>query len=131
MHRLPSSYTLRRFRVASLLVIVMFLMIPVVLGSVLCGVQLVENQWFIIAGIACGVGILCSIVNLILSGRVRCPLCIVPPLQNRKCSRHKSARKLLGSHSLRVAYSIMFTGMFKCPYCGEPTAMEVRQRNPR
>ena len=29
---------------------------------------------------------------------------------------------------LRVALAILFKGSFRCPYCNEPTAMEVRDR---
>jgi DNA-directed RNA polymerase subunit RPC12/RpoP len=66
--------------------------------------------------------------NLLMGGRIRCPLCMVPPLQSRGCARHRTAEKTLGSYRLRVAKSILLAGSFRCPYCGEPTAMQVRQR---
>ena len=131
MHRLPSSYTLRRFRIASTLVIMLFLMIPVIIGLLVSGIYLGENRWFLWAGISTGVALVCLLVNFSLGSRLRCPLCMVPPLVNRRCSKHREAARLFGSHRLKVAQSIMFKDSFRCPYCGEPTAMEVRPGRPR
>lgn len=131
MHKLPSSHTLRRFKFAALLVLLMFVMLPVAVGFAIGGVMLEEKRWFIFAGICVGVTLLCLAVNFILSGRLRCPLCMVPPMQNRGCSKHRTATTMLGSHRLKVASSIIFKDSFRCPYCGEPTSMEVRQRGGR
>jgi hypothetical protein len=51
---------------------------------------------------------------------------MTPVLGNKDCTKHRSAKTLLGSHRLRVAVSLLCTGRFRCPYCGEPTLLEVR-----
>ena len=131
MHRLPSEYTLRRFRIASVLVLVMFLMIPTFFGFFLSGIILGGNRWFLYAWVALAVALFCMVTNFLLSGRLRCPLCIVPPLASRRCSKHRSATKLFWSHKLKVAHSIIFRNSFRCPYCGEPTVMEARRKRAR
>lgn len=131
MHRLPSHATLRRFRAASLLVILMFLSAPAALGFIFYGFIKGEHGWLAIAGGVVAAGLIFMVLNLVMSGRLRCPLCMVPVLQNRRCSKHKSAAALFGSHRLFVAQSILFKGSFRCPYCGEPTAMMVRERGRR
>ncbi len=90
-----------------------------------------NNDYLIYGVIAAASAFLCMVINFILCGRVKCPLCMMPPLQNRRCSKHRTATKLLGSHRLKVAAMILFTGHFRCPYCGEPTTMQVRQRGGR
>lgn len=129
MHRLSTHAALRRFRISSLLVVLMFLSLPVALGFLCYGFASKEHGWFSIAGMVVAAGLVSMTLNFMISGRVRCPLCMVPPLVNRGCSKHNSAEKLLGSHRLRVAQSILFKDCFRCPYCGEFTAMQVRARS--
>ena len=90
-----------------------------------------ERRWFVCAGVSVGIVLFCLAVNFALSSRLRCPLCMVPPMQNRGCSKHRTATRMLGSYRLKVATSIMFKDSFRCPYCGEPTSMQVRQRGGR
>ncbi len=131
MHRLPSKSVLRRFRVASIVVILMWMSVPVAIGLLIYGILSGEHDRLVYAAISVGVGLCGAVFNFILSGRVRCPLCMVPPLLNRSCSKHRTALTLFGSHKLRVAHSILFKDKFRCPYCGEPTAMAVRERGGR
>ncbi len=131
MHRLPSETVLRRFRIASVVVILMWLSVPAALGLLVYGVFRSEHEWLVYAGGAVGFGLACTVLNFLMSSRLKCPLCMMPPLQNRSCSKHRTALRLFGSHKLHVARSILFRDMFRCPYCGEPTAMEVRARGGR
>lgn len=131
MHRLPSELTLRRFKITSFLVFFVWFCVPVVLGLLFLGFYTAQHHWLAWAAGVAGFGILCMIICFFLSGRVKCPLCMMPPLQNRRCSRHRTSETWLGSYKLKVAQSILFKGSFRCPYCGEPTAMEVRQRSGR
>ncbi len=108
-----------------------FLLIPVFLGLLVAALVMGRNDWLAYAGIALAGCLICGLLNFMMSGRLRCPLCMVPPLLNRRCSRHRTAKKLFGSHKLRVAHSIIFKDSFRCPYCGEPTAMAVRERRMR
>ena len=127
MHRLPSHSTLSRFRIASLLVVVMFVTLPLAIGFLVYGFYFREHHWFNWAGVSLLVGGFLMIVLLIMSGKLRCPLCTMPPLQNRRCAKHRTVKRIFGSHRLKVAQSILMQDSFRCPYCGEPTAMEVRQ----
>jgi dTMP kinase len=64
------------------------------------------------------------------AGRARCPLCIGNPLAHNACVTHRKTRRLFGSYRLYVALSILLKGRFRCPYCGEPAAIEVRPKRP-
>jgi len=116
------------FRIGSLLVVLMFLSLPVALGFLCYGFASKEHVWFSIAGAVVAAGLVFVTLNFIIGGRARCPLCMVPPLVNRSCSKHRTAISILGSHGLFVAQSVLLKNSFRCPYCGEHTAMQVRQR---
>lgn len=111
--------------------LVMFLCIPATFGFLLYGIKSGDHRWLLYSAGAVAVGLFSGIVNYLMSLRLRCPLCMVPPLHNRRCSKHRSVRKVLGSHRLATALSILFKDCFRCPYCGEPTVMEIRQRGRR
>lgn len=128
MHRLPSASYLSRFRVASLLLLAKWLLIPVAIY--IFGLAIARNDPSI-AIVGGGVALLILILAIVqwtIASRTRCPLCMTPALARKSCAKHRNARRLLGSYRLRVALSILFRGYFRCPYCGEPTAMEVRVR---
>ena len=128
MHRFQNNSTLVRLRLAALLLGLKYLFIPLSIG--LLGFAFYnDNQELIM--IAVGVSamtILMMILQWILAARPRCPLCLTPVLASKTCSKHRRARRLLGSHRLRVALAILFRGQFLCAYCNEPTAMEVRSK---
>jgi len=128
MHRLPSQTAVTRFRLAS------FLLISALLSAFLClgfvGYSIYEHdKSLMITGIALLLAtVILVIFQLIVSSRARCPLCLTPALASKACSKHRNAKRLLGSYRFRVATSIITNGHFRCPYCGEPTAIEVRPR---
>ncbi len=131
MHRLPSSSTVIRFRCAAFLLCLIFLLVPTAFAILARSIFTLEQE-LAFAGLGIlGVTLAIALYQRILSARARCPLCMMPPLVRQGCAKHRSARKLFGSHRLRVAAAIVFKGSFRCPYCGEPTAMKVRQRNPQ
>ena len=72
--------------------------------------------------------ILCFIFQCILAARALCPLCRTPVLAAKACAKHRNARTFLGSHRMRVAMGILFRDSFVCPYCHEPSVLEVRQK---
>ena len=82
-------------------------LILIALGLILLTVLLVILQWLIAA-------------------RTNCPLCMTAVLANKRCMKHRNARSLCGSHRLRVSMAILFTNSFRCPYCHEPTVLELR-----
>lgn len=68
------------------------------------------------------------LLQWMVAQQTNCPLCITPVLASKACAKNRHARKVLGSHRLRVALAILFRNSFRCPYCNEPTALEVRNR---
>jgi hypothetical protein len=66
-------------------------------------------------------------IQWIVASRTGCPLCRTPVLAPRSCIKHRRARSFLGSHRLRVALAVLFRNHFRCPYCNESTALEVRE----
>ena len=47
-------------------------------------------------------------------------------LDTGACSKHRDAKKLMGSHRLRVALAIVCKNQFRCPYGNESTTLELR-----
>lgn len=129
MHRLPTTSVLRRFRMASLLIILKILGLFPAFGVLGYGVLIRDVRWISYGGVIFGLLLLLLVFNMLLTSRLRCPLCMVPPLQNRGCSKHRNVERILGSHRLKVAVSILSRGYFSCPYCGEKTVMEARVKN--
>ncbi len=128
MHRLSSYLILRRFRIVSFFLLLMFLTIPVSIGVLGYGVFSKNIDLMRLAGMIFGLGICLKMLIYIMSARVKCPLCLGATFRNLGCTRHKSAVKLLGSYQADVAVSVLFKGKFRCPYCGERTMMQVRDR---
>lgn len=93
------------------------------------GVWTRDLLWIVNSGYFFGGIILMLLFNLLLTSRLRCPLCMVSPLQNQGCSKHRNVQRIMGSHRLKVAKSILMEGYFLCPYCGEKTAIEARSKN--
>ena len=75
--------------------------------------------------------VICSILQWLTALRAKCPLCMMPTLVPKHCSKNRHAKKFLGSYRLRAANSILFKNYFRCPYCGEPTELAVRERHSR
>ncbi len=128
MHRLPSQSAVTRFRLAAYLYILFILL--VIGGFSYLGWALVENhqQHVIFAAGVIGAAMAVFIFHWITASRVRCPLCLVPSMARKNCSKNRNAKRLLGSYRLKVASSIILHNHFRCPYCNEPTVLEVRQR---
>jgi hypothetical protein len=118
-----------RFRLTALLLVLKCLMVPAI-GGLLAYSMIRSNHQLTI--IAMGIGLatlLLAIVQWMLATRTRCPLCMTPVLATKSCSKHRHARRFLGSYRLRVALAVLFRNSFHCPYCHEKSAMEVRTRH--
>lgn len=63
------------------------------------------------------------------SSLTNCPLCRSGPMSGKRCAKHRHAKTIFGSYRLVVALSVLFLRRFRCPYCGESTALEVRARD--
>ena len=129
MHRLPHEAYLFRYRIGSSLLLLKWLLVPMSLaylfGSLIFGDtnQVHAALWLIAATL----GVM--LTQWLIAARCRCPICMGTPLARKACVKHRNATRLLGSYRLRVAHSIIWKGYFRCPFCGETTAMEVRQRH--
>ena len=128
MHRLPSQQSVSRFQLLALLVIGTRLLIaaaPVLLVySLIAGDRgLTHNALWLL-----GFTVLVTVIQWLGASRARCPLCLGLPLAHNGCVKNRNAKRLLGSYRLRVACSILMAGRFRCPYCGELTAIAVRRR---
>ena len=130
MHHLRSSSDVRHFRVAAYLLIFICLLVLVATGL------LVESWWLsnfqlTMAGSCVALLSFVLVIPLLTQGyHTNCPLCWTPVLASMACSKHRDARKLMGSHRLRVALAILFKDHFRCPYCNESTALD-HSRTPR
>lgn len=128
MHRLPSSRVLLRFRTSAALLLAKWLLIPCAAGVLIHAlVWHHPSQIWLGLGLV-GLSVALGIWQRLAAAGCRCPLCLGLPLSRSGASRHWKARPLFGSYRLRVANAIIFRESFRCPYCGEPTAMEARNR---
>ena len=131
MHRLKSNSTIYRFRFAAVLLCVKYLLLPITCG-VLIHALIVGNQNLAICGVALiGLTVAVSILQWLLAARTWCPLCMTPVLARKRCVTHRHAKTIFDSHRLRVALEIVFCNTFRCPYCHEPTVLEVREKKYR
>lgn len=128
MHRLRSKSSIYRFRLAALLLCVKCVLVPASLAMLGYSLFTHSNQLALISMGLVLVAALLAILQWIAAARTGCPLCSTPVLAKKRCMKHRHARSFLGSYRLRVAISILFKNTFRCPYCHEPTVLEVRER---
>jgi hypothetical protein len=129
MHRFRSHSIIARFRIVSLLIFLKLLMIPTSLGMIFYALFENDKPLLVKGTAASGLTICVAVTQWLLAARTRCPLCLTPVLAQKACAKNRNARKLFGSYRIRVAVGVLFKGSFRCPYCNEPTAMEVRDRH--
>jgi hypothetical protein len=127
MHRFSSHHAIRRMRVTALLLVVKCALIPCA-AVVLAWAVIDSNMELAFLGLVmAGLGILVLVLQWVIAARANCPLCITPVMASKGCSLNRKAKSFLGNYQLRVALAVLFTGSFRCPYCGEPSILEVRQ----
>src|SRR5690606_38898553 len=98
------------------------------LGFITWAVMEDSRERMLVGGALGGLALCMIFGQWLVGARARCPLCLQPSLLRKSCSKHRTARRLFGSHRLMAAVSIVCRGHFRCPYCGEPTAMETRHK---
>ena len=128
MHRLRSRSAVVRFRIAALLLCARFVLYPATAGLLAYSLIITNRHLMMLAIGLAGLAVMTVLLQWIVAQRTNCPLCITPVLANRQCSKNRRARTFMGSHRLRVALAILFRNSFRCPYCNEPTVLEVRNR---
>ena len=126
MHRLRSKSAIHRFRFAAVLLCAKCVLVPFTLCLLLYSVIMNDRELiFISMGLLLLIGLV-VILQWLIAARTGCPLCLTPVLAKKGCMKHRHARSVFGSHRLRVAIAILFKNSFRCPYCNEPTVLEVR-----
>ena len=129
MHHMPSRKAVIRMRIAAALICMLYVMTPVAVIIFLVGFYQNDNRR-ILAGLALAIAtVLVLMAQWICAAQTYCPLCMTPVLMRKGCAKHRKARRFLGSYRLRVALSVLFTGRFRCTYCGEPSVLKVRERD--
>lgn len=128
MHRLPSKSAIYRLRLAALLTCSKCILTPVSAASLIYSIAIHDDGLTIISLYLILLTVLVVILHWLVGQRTQCPLCMTPVLATKNCVKHRHARTFLGSHRLRVALAVILTNSFRCPYCHEPTVLEVRER---
>lgn len=128
MHRFSNEGSVFRFRLAAVLLLAKWSLVPISITFLLYTILLDHRELVIAALGVIGLTVVVAIIQWLTSSRCRCPLCIGLPLSRTATVKNRNAQRLFGSHRLRVAHSVFFKGYFRCPYCNEPTAMEARER---
>lgn len=78
-----------------------------------------EPGWLVGAGVAGGLALMAAVVFFLEAPSVRCLGCGGTLLRVARCSKHKSAKKLLGSYTLPCTLVLAsFSKSVRCPYCG-------------
>ena len=128
MYHLRSRYAVICFKLAAWILFINWLMIPAAFITLLGAWINIDKQLAWIAISLFGASALAGVIQWGLATLARCPLCLTLPIAHRICSKHRKAKRLLGSYRLRVACSVIFTRSFRCPYCGESTAVDTVKR---
>lgn len=127
MNRLRNKRTAIRFFLTSWCVVTVWILCVavVVIGGLAAFAPDVEWLWLVLAtGLS---ALMLTVLQLALGSTLHCPLCHGRPLFPDRCSLHKTASRIAGSHRLPVALQAAFLKWFRCPYCGEKTEVKSRQ----
>ena len=127
MHRPRHAQVIVKLQLAALLLCVSRLLIPAAIVIAIMSVLSGETGHLKIA-LALGASAAgLAVLQWIFASGGKCPLCTMSVLSRRGCSRHRNARCVAGSHRMPVAFGVLFKGHFRCPYCNEPTLLELRE----
>jgi len=98
------------------------LCVLLLVGMLVCFGMAVYSEdlfWLKVGGVVGGVLVVGAIAFLIESPMVRCLMCGGAMLRPLRCVRHKEARALLGSTTVRSCLRLAeFPKSLDCPYCG-------------
>ncbi len=126
MHRLPTQRAVTRFKIAAWLFAFLWIQILLTSGILIHSLVVADTDLTYVAlGLIAGC-VLVAVIQWAVASRARCPLCHAHSVARNGCSKHRTAKRLCGSYRLRVAVSVIFKKSFRCPYCGESTAVRPR-----
>ena len=126
MHHIQKSFRARSYRRASFLFILAYLSIIATVAFTVYTFFKGSDNNLMILGALMGASLFFSVISMLASSSCRCQLCQTSNMRSLRCSRNRKAKKLAGSYRLRVSTSILFTGSFRCPYCGEGFSLSPR-----
>lgn len=128
MHHLHTRSAVVHFRLAALLLLVIGLLVPVAIGVLLQSLLANSPRSALIGSGLVTLSLVLVIPQWVAGSRTGCPLCWTPVLAPKYCTKHRKARKFMGSHRLRVALAILLKNQFRCPFCNESTALAPPRR---
>lgn len=126
MHRPRHAHTIRSLRITAFLLCLKRLVIAGAVIAFIASFVTNDRQLGIVGLGLAGGAVLIALLQWIAASGARCSLCMMPVLSRKGCSKHRHAKRFLGSHRLRVALSILLKGSFRCPYCNEPTILRLK-----
>lgn len=126
MHRLRTKSAIHRLRLAAFLLCLQLILTPLAVCFLIHSFVIHDRELILIALGTIFLMLLLLILRCLIARKTHCPLCMTPVLATRGCAKHRHARTFFGSHRLRVALAILFRNSFRCPYCHEPTVLQVR-----
>jgi len=95
-----------------------------------------EFYFLYISGGCLALFLLLQMIHSMESSKIVCPNCRSQIMLIRSCTKHRDAKKLFGSYSLRLALQVVFTHAFRCQYCfqkyhwrGKIPAKDVTQQD--
>ena len=115
-----------KLQLAALLLCVSRLLMPAAVVMAIMAVLSGETGHSKIALILGASSVVLALFQWIFASGGKCPLCTMPVLSRKGCSKHRNARCVAGSHRFPVAFGVLFKGHFRCPYCNEPTLLELK-----
>lgn len=131
MHRPRHAHTIFSLRMAAFLLFLTRALIPAALLLLLAAVVTADREWSKLGLILGGGALVIAVIQWIFASSAKCPLCMMPVLSRKGCSKHRLAARVAGSHRFPVALGVLFKGHFRCPFCNEPTLLEVREPSRR
>ena len=131
MHRPRHAQVIVKLQLAALLLCLNRLLIPAAVAMAIMAVLSGEAGHSKIALALGGSALVLAVLQWVFASGGKCPLCTMPVLSKKGCSKHRNARCVAGSHRMPVAFGVLFKGHFRCPYCNEPTLLELRETTRR
>ena len=126
MHHPRHAHTIRSLWIAAFMLCLKRLVIAGVVVAFLTSFVTDDRRMSLVGLGLIGLTVLLTVLQWIFASGARCSLCMMPVLSRKGCSKHRHAKRLLGSHRLRVALSILLKGSFRCPFCNEPTILRLK-----
>jgi hypothetical protein len=126
MHHPRHSFVIRSLRIAAFLFCLKRVLIALAIPVLIVSLFKADSRATLASLATLGGIIPLSLAQWMFASAGKCPICMMPVLSLSGCAIHSRTRRVLGSHRLRVALSILLKGSFHCPYCHEPTMLRLK-----